>query len=237
MQKCKLCLCPKKEEIENMIISGISYSDIADTLKAMGFSISPPSIRRHEINCMGLGDNENRQANKKFSSKEAIIPNNTAINIYEIIEETRKELEENNMLNLISSNMELSYLILLKISICQQATTLALMNKYISGNGKYPLDEIKGMKMIHDLTNNITTFNKLSIETYKSYPTKHLDRLGDIAYMQGYTSGQSEDKYVIGDMFKEDYALHNNPYEKYSFDELIDRQYREYENGYIEARG
>lgn len=237
MQKCKLCLCPKREEIEKQILLGISYNDISTTLKAMGFAVSPPSIRRHEMICMGIDKNKERQDNRKFKSIDAIIPVNTSININELIEKTKEELANDNMLEVITSNMELSYLLLLKISIKQQAIVLSLTDKFIAGNGKYPLDEIRGMKTIHDLTNDITTFNKLAVKTYNTYPMKHFDRLAEIAYSQGYTNGINEPKYKTGDMFKEDYQPNVNPYDKYNFDTLIQRQYKEYENGYIEAKG
>ena len=237
MQKCKLCLCPKREEIEKQILQGISYNDISATLKAMGFAVSPPSIRRHEMICMGIDKNKQREDNRKFKVKDAIIPVNTGIDINELIEKTKEELENYNMLEVITSNMELSYLLLLKISIKQQAIVLSLTDKFIAGNGKYPLDEIRGMKTIHDLTSDITTFNKLAVKTYSAYPIKHFDRLAEIAYSQGYTNGINEAKYISGDMFKENYQYHVNPYDKYNFDSLIQRQHKEYENGYIEAKG
>lgn len=31
--------------------------------------------------------------------------------------------------------------------------------------------------------------------------------------------------------------VNGNPYDKYNFDNLIQRQHKEYENGYIEAKG
>ena len=237
MQKCKLCLCPKREEIEKQILQGISYNDISATLKAMGFAVSPPSIRRHEMICMGIDKNKQREDNRKFKVKDAIIPVNTGIDINELIEKTKEELENDNMLEVITSNMELSYLLLLKISIKQQAIVLSLTDKFIAGNGKYPLDEIRGMKTIHDLTSDITTFNKLAVKTYNAYPVKHIDRLAEIAYSQGYTNGINEVKYKSGDMFKDEYEYHINPYDKYDFDNLIQRQCKEYENGYIEAKG
>lgn len=130
----------KRAEIETKILSGESYQNIAEwCAKTLNFDISHMSIKRY-ADKTGLSKNRENNIQIGLSDDEiSEITNNNAETLINI--EIPKFDNETDLISLTRKT-------LIEVYLNQLAIVKAKQIAFMKGNGKYPQNEISGLRTI-----------------------------------------------------------------------------------------
>ncbi len=234
--ECKVCTSEIKDEIEQMIMQGISNFKIAVILKEKGIDITYASINRHKINHMmehiehikkvaHEKDGKHNTANQFIIDAESIMTNSDLIGG----NDDYSKLAADNMLvrNLIN-----------RILKNQLAITIDLQEKYMAGESRYPNEQVSGLKTIQEIALKIDEYTRKNFLHFRRIAN---DKKGVEDYVEklGAKAKREIDKvnpYVKGAMFSvevEDYKAKYWPLNPFaSLDGLNDNnEFAAYNNG------
>jgi hypothetical protein len=143
MSKCKVCQSPLRKEIEQLIIEGVSYVNIEDFTRSQKKPISHMSIKRH--NDAGHVDGFKRVGTPDYQEE-------IGIDVSEIEVATIEIPNVQNTDDLKSYARES----MLRITANQLAIIRHKQEKFMKGQGRYPQNEIMGLRTIVACLDSIT---------------------------------------------------------------------------------
>ena len=160
MSKCKVCQSPLRKEIEQQIVEGVSYVNIESFTRSQGQSISHMSIKRHNDNghiegFKRIGNPDNYQEGIDASE----IENSTSEMSIEI-----PNIQNEDALKAFARDS------MLQITANQLAIIRHKQEKFMKGLGRYPQNEIMGLR---------TIVASLSVITEQRGQVLNVDRLTD----------------------------------------------------------
>lgn len=249
--ECKVCLSEKRDYIEQLILQGNSNLTISATMKDMNEDISHASIGRHKTKHMPdyadtVKENAGEKGNRKYDREDS--KNAFAINASGIYDEIRKlALHSVNYDELAKNNFMLQ-LMLNRIVNNQMAITIDLQEKYMSGDSKYPNEQIRGLQIVQEIMQKFEVYTRQNFQHYnklansKSGISNHIYELGKKAKREA----NIINPYIKGTIFKimiddsdimEYYRIYF-PKNPYSDDDLFNghQEYVTFENGVKEER-
>jgi hypothetical protein len=145
MSKCKVCQSPLRKEIERQIIEGVSYVNIEDFTRSQKQPISHMSIKRH--NDAGHVEGFKRVGNPDY-------PSENGIDVSEVKESSMcidiPNVQNTDELRAYARDS------MLKITANQLAIIRHKQEKFMKGDGRYPQNEIMGLRTIIACLDGIT---------------------------------------------------------------------------------
>jgi len=142
--QCKICNSEYKESIESMILNGESNGAIARDMQSKGFDLTHASVNRHKKKHMIehkeiIDQLSTPKNNPKYdrNNHSEINPIQRLDNALKTKNNVRKFRQINEFVNLILTN--------------QITIVLGLQAKYLTGESKYPYEEIRGLHIINDI--------------------------------------------------------------------------------------
>ncbi len=234
--ECKVCTSEIKDEIEQMIMQGVSNFKIAVILKEKGMDITYASVNRHKINHMVEHIEHIKKVSHEPSNKRNVA-NQFVIDAESIV--TNSELLGGNddYSKLAADNMLVRNLIN-RILKNQLAITIDLQEKYMAGESRYPNEQVSGLKTIQEIALKIDEYTRKNFLHFRRIVN---DKKGVEDYVEklGVKAKQEMDKlnpYVKAAMFSvelEDYKAKYWPLNPFaSLDGLNDNnEFAAYNNG------
>jgi hypothetical protein len=142
MSKCKVCQSPLRKEIERQIIEGVSYIQIEDFTRSQKQPISHMSIKRH--NDAGHVEGFMRVGNPDIPNQEGSDVEGSSMCI--------------DIPNVQNTDELKSYArdSMLRITANQLAIIRHKQEKFMKGEGRYPQNEIMGLRTIIACLDGIT---------------------------------------------------------------------------------
>jgi len=150
--KCKTCGHPRRGEIEQRLIAGESYADCEAWCKEQGINISKTSLQRH----VEAGHIENYRRDGLPDYQQPGADGNDFFN--EVI--TVPDIETDDELRRYVSHE------LRRATAHQVAILRAAQERYISGKGRYPKQELDGLKTVF-MCLNMTRKHSAMFDTAK----------------------------------------------------------------------
>lgn len=145
---CKVCSCSFRQDIDKEILNGQSFDWLEKFCRDRGFTISHTSLKRHALNHVPEYQPRS-QTGYNYTPTE--IPRNetmaeaiTQPTIIQPVKVTNKNL------------VDVAKKQLIQILTNQLAIVEAKQKNFMLGSGKYPSDEIRGLKNIMDCFEIIT---------------------------------------------------------------------------------
>lgn len=169
-QPCKVCNSERKQTIETLILNGESNYLIAKKMKESGFDISHASINRHKIQHMKehadtIKKVATPKTNKKYDRHDVI----EGINERAIFDEIKNQKLSGEGYNNLIETFKTLQLMLNRIVNNQMTITIDLQEKYMRGEGKYPQEQINGLKTVQDMLQKLETFSQELYERCSRY--------------------------------------------------------------------
>jgi hypothetical protein len=140
---CKICNSDKKEQAEQMILQGYTNWHVAKTLTAMGLPISYASVNRHKIEHM----KEYEEQIKEVATAKNGTVSYERIGVIDVIDILDKALKTKNNVHKFRKISEY----VSKILINQVMIVIALQEKFMKGECKYPFEEMRGLAIVNDI--------------------------------------------------------------------------------------
>lgn len=165
MTACKVCKNPIiRAQVDRMIFDGVSDERIAESLKSVGVKVAKTSVLRHRHNHPptsnpadtvlpeGMApENDTLDIRPEDIKVESDTPEirplgNDAVGLLDEI----KSMVRSDRINLTEDRL-VRELLLDKIVENHLAVTASALNQYLTGDGRYPLDMIKGLSLVMQL--------------------------------------------------------------------------------------
>lgn len=185
--ECKVCNSEKREYIEQLILQGNSNLAVSITLKDMNEDISHASINRHKTKHMAdyaetIKDIAHEKGNKKYDREDS--KNGFSIDASLIYEEVERQALHSINYDELAKNNAMLQIMLNRIVNNQLAITIALQEKYMQGDSKYPNEQIRGLQIVQDIMLKFEVYTRKNFEHYnklvnsKSGIINHIYELG-----------------------------------------------------------
>lgn len=243
---CKVCNSEKREYIEQLILQGNSNLAVSITLKDMNEDISHASINRHKTKHMAdyaetIKDIAHEKGNKKYDREDS--KNGFSIDASLIYEEVERQALHSINYDELAKNNAMLQIMLNRIVNNQLAITIALQEKYMQGDSKYPNEQIRGLQIVQDIMLKFEVYTRQNFEHYnklvnsKSGIINHIYELGKKAKKElnittPYVKGTIFIN-MIDDIDITDYYKTYRPENPYSIDDYLcgTREHQTFEHG------
>jgi hypothetical protein len=145
--KCKVCQSPLRKEIEKQIVDGVSYVNIEDFTRSQKQPISHMSIKRH--NDAGHIDGFKRVGNPDYQEESGIDASEVESSLDNMCIDIPNVQNADDLKTYTRSSM-------LQITANQLAIIRHKQEKFMKGQGRYPQNEIMGLRTIIVCLDGIT---------------------------------------------------------------------------------
>ena len=148
MSKCRVCQSTLRKEIEGQIINGVSYVNIAEFTQAHGDFISHMTIMRHNsaghiVGFKRVGNPDSQKENGLSEDEvESMVDSDLTVDIPSV----------NNADELKNFTRES----IMQITANQLAIIRHKQEKFMRGEGRYPQNEILGLRTVVACLDSIT---------------------------------------------------------------------------------
>lgn len=148
---CKVCDSEHKAFIESEILKGESCYVIAKDLESKGAIISHACINRHKKSHMKAHEVKIKKLSASQSNTKYNRNDYSKINPIERLNEVLKNKNDVNKFRQINDYVN-------KILINQITIVIRLQEKYLTGECKYPYEEIRGLHIVNDILVKFESF-------------------------------------------------------------------------------
>lgn len=183
--RCKVCANETvRSQVDRMVSEGVSDDGISRALSSVGVEISKSAILRHRTNHVPPGPVDNVEL-----PPDMVVPRPSQVDQpppmgdgpAKLLEEIRQMVAGGSEVDITRDRLVRETL-LSRIFESQLAITASALDRFQSGEGRYPLDMVKGLQAVSLM------FEKTSMQTFATRKTeqtlfdKEIERRQNIVY-------------------------------------------------------
>lgn len=184
--RCKVCANETiRGQVDRMVSEGVSDDGISRALSSVGVEISKSAILRHRTNHIPTGPVDNVEL-----PPDMVIPRPNQVEILppmgdgpgKLLEDVRRMVAMGGSEVDITQNRLVRETLLSRIFESQLAITASALDRFQTGEGRYPLDMVRGLQAV------ATMFEKTSLQTVATKKTeqtlfeREIERRENIVY-------------------------------------------------------
>lgn len=183
MNPCKVCSNPTvRSQVDRMISEGISDEGVSKSLASIGVTISKSAILRHRQNHPPETppDGVEYPPDMVVHRRESVeVPPPMGDEPAQLLAEIRERIETDNVD--ITQDRLVRETLLGRILESQLAITATALDRYQKGEGRYPLDMVKGLSTVGTLFEKTVLHSTAVVETQDKLFDREIKRRETVA--------------------------------------------------------
>ncbi len=169
--RCKICATETiRSQVDRMVFEGVSDDGISRALSSVGVEISKSSILRHRTNHAPAGPLDGVEL-----SPDMVVPRPNLVDVpppmgdgpAKLLEEIRAKVAKGGSETDITRDRLVRETLLSRIFESQLAITVSALDRFQTGEGRYPLDMVRGLQAVSAM------FEKTSLQTVATTPMQN----------------------------------------------------------------